>query len=89
MFTDARPGTRRTTPAEIGDRVNKTYQKGAVKMKLKTRRAYGYHEATGKLFDLGDTVEAALKANMMVREYEKDLVKVNPQLKITIKIEEK
>lgn len=54
---------------------------------MKTRVAYGYHKKTGKLFNLGDTVKAALNANMMVREYEKDLVKANPQLEITFKVE--
>ncbi len=58
-------------------------------MKLKTRRAYGYHEKTGKLFDMGDTIEGALKANMLYKDYEKSLIKANPQLNITIKIEEK
>lgn len=56
-------------------------------MKRKTRKAYGYHRETGKLFDLGDTVNPALKANMMVRDWERDLVKQNPQLEITFKIE--
>lgn len=55
---------------------------------MKTRRAYGYHKESGKLFDLGDTVEDALKANMMVSDYEKELVRINPQLEITFKIEE-
>ncbi len=55
--------------------------------KKKTRKAYGHHKETGKLFDLGDTVEMALKANMMVREYKKNLVKANPQLEITFKVE--
>ena len=54
----------------------------------KTRIAYGYHKESGKLFDLGDTVKAALKANMMVKDYEKALVKANPQLEITFKIEQ-
>jgi lipopolysaccharide export system protein LptC len=55
--------------------------------KAKTRRAYG--EKDGKLYDLGDTIDAALKANMMVRDYEAALIKANPQLTITIRIEEK
>ena len=57
-------------------------------MKKKTRVAYGFHKETGKLFNLGDTIEQALKANMMYRDYEKQLVKLNPQLEITFKIEE-
>lgn len=57
-------------------------------MKRKTRKAYGYHRESGKLYDLGDTVKEALKANMMVRDYEKELVKLNPQLEITFKVEE-
>lgn len=55
----------------------------------KTRRAYGYHRKAGKLFDLGDTVEGALKANMMVKDYEKSLIEANPQLDITFKIEKR
>jgi hypothetical protein len=58
-----------------------------VKM-LKTRRAYGT-DASGKVYDLGDTVDQALKANMMVRDFEKELIKLNPQLEIEIRIEEK
>ena len=56
---------------------------------MKTRKAYGYYKEAGKLFDLGDTVDAALKANMTVREYEKELIKLNPQLEITFKKEKK
>jgi len=55
-------------------------------MKLLTRKAFGYHRATGKLFDLGDTVEQALKANMLCKDFEKELVKINPQLEITFKV---
>lgn len=54
---------------------------------MKTRHAYGFHQETGKMFDLGDTIENALKAKMMVRDYERELIKVNPQLKIDIRIE--
>lgn len=54
---------------------------------FKTRIAYGRHKETGELFMLGDTIEAALKANMMFREYEKQLINANPQLEITVKIE--
>ena len=56
---------------------------------LKTRRAYGCHKETGELFDLGDTIEGALKLNMMVKDYEKHLVEVNHQLDVTFKIEKK
>ena len=56
---------------------------------LKTRVAYGYHKESGKLYNLGDTIEAALKANMMFRDKEKKLIAANPQLEITIKIEPK
>lgn len=55
----------------------------------KTRIAYGYHKESGKCFDLGDTVAQALKSNMMVRDYEKELIKLNPQLDIVIKIEKR
>ena len=56
---------------------------------LKTRRAYGIHKTTGKNFDLGDTIDNALKANMLRTDYEKALIAANPQLEITFKIEEK
>ncbi len=56
--------------------------------KMKTRIAYGEH-ANGNIYNLGDTVEGALKANMMVKDYEKELVRINPQLKITFRVEEK
>lgn len=58
-------------------------------MKVKTRRAYGTHRESGKIFDLGDTIEAALRANMLRTEYEKALIKANPQLDISFRIEEK
>lgn len=54
---------------------------------LKTRVAYGKGK-DGKIYILGDTLEAALKANMMVRDYENELIRMNPQLEITIKIEQ-
>ena len=54
---------------------------------MKTRIAYGYSQKQKQLFILGDTVEQALKANMMVRDYEKSLIELNPQLEITFKIE--
>ena len=56
---------------------------------IKTRRAFGYHKQTGKLLDLGDTIDGALKANMMVKDFEKELIRINPQLDITFKIEKK
>ena len=55
----------------------------------KTRIAYGYHEGTGKTHRICDTIAEALKANMMYRDYEKQLIEANPQLKITVKIEKK
>lgn len=55
----------------------------------KTRIAYGIHKGSGKLYDLGDTVDAALKANMMVRDYEQKLRELNPNLEIIIKIEKR
>ena len=58
-------------------------------MKIKTRTAYMYSRKTGELLGTEDTVASALKANMMVRDYEKDLIKLNPQLEITVKIESK
>lgn len=56
---------------------------------MKTRIAYGVLKNTGKLVMTEDTVKEALKANMMFRDYEKELVKLNPQLEITFKIESK
>ena len=58
-------------------------------MKIKSRFAHGLHMKTGKIFDLGDTVAAALKANTMVRDYEQSLIENYPQLEITFKIEPK
>lgn len=58
-------------------------------MKLKTRKAYGIHRDTGKALYLGDTVDGALRANMMVRDYERELIKANPQLDISFKVETK
>ena len=57
-------------------------------MKIKTRIAYGEGK-DGKVYKLCDTIKEALKANMMFRDYEKELIKANPQLKITIKLEYK
>ena len=54
---------------------------------MKTRKAYGHHRETGETFFLGDTVAKALEANMVVRDYEKALVKDNPQLEIIFKAE--
>jgi len=54
----------------------------------KTRKAYGIH-ANGNEYFLCDTVAEALKENMMVIEYEKRLIELNPQLKIEIRIEDK
>jgi hypothetical protein len=56
---------------------------------MKTRVAYGVLKSTGKLVMTEDTIKEALKANMMFREYEKELVRLNPQLDITFKIEGK
>lgn len=55
-------------------------------MRKKTRHAYGTH-ANGNRYDLGDTVAGALKANMMVKDYENELRANNPQLRIEIVIE--
>lgn len=54
----------------------------------KTRVAYAIpkDKSTGK-YPLCDTVEEALKSNMLVRDYEEQLIKSNPQLDITIVIE--
>ena len=55
--------------------------------KTKTRRAYG--EKDGKVYGLGDTIDAAIKANMTVRDYEAALIRQHPQLTIIIMVEEK
>jgi len=54
-------------------------------MKRKTRIAYA--EGENGMYKLCDTIEEALKANMMFRDYEKQLIKLNPELKIIVKIE--
>lgn len=57
--------------------------------KNKTRVAYATLKGVSNtnVFRLCDTVEEALKANMHVRDYEKQLVEVNPKLNITFKVE--
>ena len=54
---------------------------------MKTRIAYMYLKETGELRGTEDTVKSALKANMMVRDYEKSLIELNPQLDIKIRVE--
>jgi len=54
----------------------------------KTRKAYGI-DVHGNICLLGDTVANALKENMMVTEYEKRLIELNPHLKIEIRVEDK
>lgn len=56
-------------------------------MKTKTIKAYGTNPENGKIYDLGDIVSMALRANMLVSDYKKDLVKANPQLNIVFKVE--
>jgi hypothetical protein len=58
-----------------------------LKMESKTRVAYGYLKETGKLVVRMDTLKEALNANMMVRDYEKEFIKANPQLKVNIVVE--
>lgn len=55
----------------------------------KTRVAYATPKDTtdAKIFRLCDTVEESLKANMLVKDYEKQLVEKNPHLNIIFKIE--
>lgn len=53
----------------------------------KIRVAYGTHKENGNAYLLGDTMKMALGANMMVRDYEKRLIELNPQLDIEIRIE--
>lgn len=55
--------------------------------RVKTRVAYGYLKSTDRLIMTEDTVKEALRANMMVRDYEKELIRLNPQLDIKIIIE--
>jgi hypothetical protein len=54
---------------------------------MKTRIAYGTLKSTGKLVVEEDTVKEALKSNMMVRDYEKELVNLNPQIEFAFKVE--
>lgn len=56
---------------------------------IKTRVAYARHIETGEMVALCDTIDEALKANMMVRDFEKRLIELNPQLEITFKVEER
>lgn len=54
----------------------------------KTRVAYAIpKDNSTEKYRLCDTVDEALKANMLVRDYERQLIKFNPQLDITIEIE--
>lgn len=57
-------------------------------MKIKTRVAYGEGK-DGTIYKLCDTVAEALKYNMMVKDFENGLIQLNPQLKITFKVEDK
>jgi hypothetical protein len=54
--------------------------------KIKTIHAYGTF-SDGRVFDLGDVVDMALRANMMVNDCKKALIKANPQLVIEFKVE--
>lgn len=56
-------------------------------MSKKTRVLYGYLRSSGKLVVRFDLVEEALKFNMMVRDYEEEFIKVNPQLDVKVKVE--
>lgn len=54
----------------------------------KTRVAYAIpKDKSTEQYRLCDTVDEALKANMLVKDYEKQLIESNPQLDITIVIE--
>lgn len=55
-------------------------------MMKKTRMAFMTLKSTGKLIATEDTVAEALRVNMMVRDYEAELVKLNPQLDIEFKV---
>ena len=54
----------------------------------KTRVAY-YIDEGGNPQLLGDTIDAALEANITVKEYERQLIESNPDLEIIINIEPK
>lgn len=58
--------------------------------KMKTRVAYFAPKGStqNEFCKLCDTVEEALKANMLVKDYEKQLIELNPQFNIIFKIEE-
>ncbi len=55
-------------------------------MRFKTRIATGTHKETGAVYNLGDTIEQALDANMTFRDFERQLIAANPQLDIKIRI---
>jgi hypothetical protein len=57
-------------------------------MKSKTRVLYGYLKSTGELIHRTDAVDEALQANMMVRDWEKEFVKANPQLDVKVMVEQ-
>jgi hypothetical protein len=54
--------------------------------RFKTRIATGTHKETGTIYNLGDTIEQALDANMTFRDFERQLIAANPQLDIKISI---
>ncbi len=56
-------------------------------MKTKVRIAYGYSKKTGELIVTENTVNEAIKVNMLVTDYEEQLKKSNPQLEWEFKIE--
>lgn len=59
-------------------------------MKFKTRVAYGKHKQSGNVCVIcADTVEASLKAHMMVKDYERQLAQLNPEYDLTFRIEER
>lgn len=58
--------------------------------KLKTRTVYGKDIRSGMEYLLcSDSVAESLRLNMLVKDYEKILARLNPQLEITVKITEK
>jgi hypothetical protein len=59
-------------------------------MKFKTRVAYGKHKQNGNVCVIcADTVEASLKNRMMVKDFEKQLARNNPEYNLTFRIEER
>jgi hypothetical protein len=54
---------------------------------MKTRVAYKIDPKTGKETKLFDTIQKALDANMLVKDWERMYISANPESKIEIRVE--